>query len=176
MPHPDLAVAPVPSLRLARIVMLLVLAVPQVLTGAWAVLAPRSFYDDFPGIGPALVGRDGPFNAHLVTDAGAGFLAIGACVAIAALLGGRGRCRLALVTYLVLESPHATFHLLHRADGLSGPGELLGIGGVLSGVAVAVALLWWLRPTVATGHPGEAPTAPGPRTTDERADELIPTQ
>ena len=163
MSSPDLAAVPLPAPRLARIVMLLVLAVPQLLTGAWAVFAPQSFYDDFPGVGPALVGRDGPFNAHLVTDAGAGFLAIGACVAIAALLGGRARCRLALVTYLVLESPHATFHLLHRADGLSGAGELIGIGGVLSGVAVAVALLWWLHPTVATGRTGATPTAPGPR-------------
>ena len=143
---------------------MLLLALPQMLTGAWAVLAPRSFYDDFPGVGPALVGGDGPFNAHLVTDTGAGFLAIGACVAIAALLGGSGRCRLAVVTYLVLESPHATFHLLHRADGLSGTGELLGISGVLSGIVLAVALLWWLRPTAATGQPGKASMAAGPPT------------
>ncbi len=67
--------------------MVVFLAVPQLVTGAWAILRPAGWFADFPGIGPALVAAEPPFNRHLATDAGAGFLAIGVCLAVAVVFG-----------------------------------------------------------------------------------------
>jgi hypothetical protein len=38
--------------------------------GLWAQFAPRSFYDNYPGLGRAWVAVDGPYNEHLVRDVG----------------------------------------------------------------------------------------------------------
>jgi len=40
------------------------------LVGFWALLAPRSFYDDFPGGGRSWVSALPPYNEHLVRDVG----------------------------------------------------------------------------------------------------------
>ena len=48
-----------------------VIAAGSAVIGGWAQLFPRSFYDDFPGLGRAWVAMDGPFNEHLVRDVGA---------------------------------------------------------------------------------------------------------
>ena len=50
---------------------LLVLAVSALTVGLWALLVPRSFYDDFPLPGRAWVSTLGPYNEHLVRDVGA---------------------------------------------------------------------------------------------------------
>ena len=46
--------------------------------GAWALAAPRSFYDGFPmpGLLGAWVASDGPYNEHLVRDVGSLYLAL----------------------------------------------------------------------------------------------------
>ena len=36
--------------------------------GIWAGGAPRSFYENFPGLGMTWVSVDGPYNEHLVRD------------------------------------------------------------------------------------------------------------
>ena len=53
--------------------------------GVWALLAPRSFYDDYPGLGRAWVSVDGPFNEHLIRDVGALNLALAAMLLAAAI-------------------------------------------------------------------------------------------
>ena len=53
--------------------------------GVWATFATRSFYDDFPGLGRRWVAGDGPYNAHLASDAGLGFLAVGVVLLLAAI-------------------------------------------------------------------------------------------
>jgi hypothetical protein len=54
---------------------LVALAVPQVVTGTWALVDASHWFDHFPGFDPRLAAAEPPFNAHLATDAGAGFLA-----------------------------------------------------------------------------------------------------
>ncbi|SVC66508.1 uncharacterized protein METZ01_LOCUS319362, partial [marine metagenome] len=41
--------------RRSKRLILLVLGVPNVIAGAWAVLAPVNWYEDFPGWSPRLV-------------------------------------------------------------------------------------------------------------------------
>jgi len=59
------------------------LLVNQVTVGAWATVAPRSFFDDFP-LGRGWVASLPPYNVHLVRDVGG--LSLGFAVLFAALL------------------------------------------------------------------------------------------
>ena len=61
------------------------LGIPGAIVGVWAAFAPRSFYDDFPGLGQQWVSADGPFNEHLVRDVGELSLAL-ALVALLAVV------------------------------------------------------------------------------------------
>ncbi len=81
--------------------------------GAWALIAPRSFYDDFPGLGRAWVSADGPFNEHLVRDVGALNLAVAAVFVVAMVRLGRELVTIAGVVALVWGLPHAVYHLLN---------------------------------------------------------------
>ncbi|MEA3075620.1 MAG: hypothetical protein QOF60_528, partial [Actinomycetota bacterium] len=66
-----------------------------VLVGAWALAAPQSFFDSFPGGGRHWVSVDGPFNEHLVRDVGALNLAVALVLFVAAWKGGRTLVRTA---------------------------------------------------------------------------------
>ncbi|MDQ4068297.1 MAG: hypothetical protein M3203_02285 [Actinomycetota bacterium] len=61
------------------------LTVSFLIVGLWATLDPRGFHDGFPGGGRQWVAGDGPYNAHLVADAGVGFLAVGVVLLLAAV-------------------------------------------------------------------------------------------
>ena len=85
--------------------------------GAWALLAPRSFYELFPsaGFGP-WVGVDGPFNEHLIRDVGALYLALVGAGVVAAL-SRRADASIAVgAAWLVFSVPHFTYHLAHLHD------------------------------------------------------------
>jgi hypothetical protein len=94
-------------------VLLAIMAIGYVFVGAWAALAPRSFYDNFPGGGHEWVSVDGPFNEHLVRDVGTLNLAL-AAVAIAALVRpGRYLVQVIAGATLVYAAPHFLYHLFH---------------------------------------------------------------
>lgn len=98
---------------------LVVLGIPNAVAGGWAVVAPHSWFDRFPGWDPRLVAADPPYNAHLATDAGAGLLAAGLVVLVAAWLADRRSTQLALIAFLAFAVPHGGFHLLHDSPGLT---------------------------------------------------------
>src|SRR4051794_2047084 len=50
---------------------MLAVALPQAAVSIWALVAPRSFYRDFPGAGRHWLPPLGSFNEHLVNDYGA---------------------------------------------------------------------------------------------------------
>lgn len=119
------------------------LAVPQLVTGVWAVLSPRGWYDDFPGVGPALAAAEPPYNAHLITDAGAGFLATGGVLLGACLLGGVVEMRVAAAGYLLFVAPHLVYHALNPSPLLDAAGDVLNvvlIGAQVAGAVTLVAL------------------------------------
>jgi len=90
---------------------LLLLASASLVVGVWALLVPRSFYDDFPLPGRDWVSTLGPYNEHLVRDVGALNLALGVLLATAALPLERRLVRVSLAAYLVYAVPHFVFHL-----------------------------------------------------------------
>lgn len=94
-------------------VALVVLGVAFATVGLWAQLAPRSFYDDFPGLGRHWVTGDGPYNEHLVRDVGGLNLALVAMVLAALITGSVVVARVAGVAALVYSLPHAIYHSAH---------------------------------------------------------------
>lgn len=125
------------------------LALPQLVTGLWAVTAPRHWYETFPGFGPMLVAADPPFNAHLATDAGAGFLATGVVLVLAAAWGERRLVQVALGGVLAFAMAHLSYHSVNPAPGLTDAEDVVSAIGLVLATVIPLALLW------ATRRPGK---------------------
>jgi hypothetical protein len=94
-------------------VLLALMAVSSGFIGLWALLAPRSFYDDFPGAGRHWVSADGPYNEHLVRDVGGLNLALTVVAVVAAIVLVRVLVQTAAVATLVFAIPHFAYHAAH---------------------------------------------------------------
>ncbi|MGH9164136.1 MAG: hypothetical protein ACRDZW_01310 [Acidimicrobiales bacterium] len=143
------------------------LAVSGVVMGLWATVGPSSFYRDFPGGGRHWVAGDGPFNAHLTGDAGAGFLALGVVLLLAAVWMDARLIQAASVATVVHDLPHLLYHLRHPNDALSSVDRVLITGGIGFGLVLALLLLAMVTPRVGvperTGRgnlPGLSPARP----------------
>jgi len=96
-------------------VVLVLLAISATVVGAWAQLAPRSFFVNFPGGGRHWVAVDGGYNEHLVRDVGGLNLAL-AVVTIAAAVWLIPRLiQAATAAWLVYSVPHLIYHANHLA-------------------------------------------------------------
>ena len=132
--------SPVPDW--VRIGLVVLLAAPQLVIGLWAMIAPQRWFDSFPGVGPALVAGEPPFNQHLASDVGAAFFATGVALVLAAYWGSRRPVQLALATFVAFTIPHVGYHALNPAPGLSATADVANAGLLASGLGWA-ALLWW---------------------------------
>lgn len=139
--------------RWIRVGSIVTIALPQLVTGAWAVGAPRHWFDNFPGFGPMLVAAEPPFNAHLASDAGAGFLSAGIAVAVAAALGQRLLLMFALGIYAVGALPHVMYHAVNPAPDLSNTENFVSVLMLAIGLATAGVLAWGSKKTAQ--RPGE---------------------
>ncbi|HVF33538.1 MAG TPA: hypothetical protein VM933_10935 [Acidimicrobiales bacterium] len=139
--------------RIARVLLGLT-AIAYLVVGVWALVAPQSFYDSFPGGGRAWVSVDGPFNEHLVRDVGALNLAVATILVAAAWLGGAQLVRVAAVSALVWGVPHFLYHLGHL-DPLPTAGDRAANVVSLGSSVVAPAVVLWLarRRTGSTAAP-----------------------
>lgn len=113
--------------------------------GAWATLSPRHFYDGFPGGGRRWVAGDGPYNAHLASDAGAGFLAVGVVALLASLWMERRVTQAASMAAIVHALLHLVFHLNHPHPALDSVNTAMSNGGLALSVVVGVAVLVMAR-------------------------------
>jgi hypothetical protein len=100
------------SERLVRPILLL-LALGGLQVGLWLAISPRSFYDDFPGLGRVWVSVDGPYNEHAFRDFGDGQLAIAVVLLAAFVRPQRYLVRSAALAYLVGAVPHLLYHANH---------------------------------------------------------------
>jgi len=89
---------------------LVVIAAGSLFVGVWALAAPRSFYDDFPGAGRVWVAVDGPFNEHLVRDVGALNLSLAFVAAYALVTASVAVGRAAGGAALIFGVPHLAYH------------------------------------------------------------------
>jgi alkylhydroperoxidase family enzyme len=119
--------------------LLLALGIPQALIGLWALLAPRSFYDDFPAGTDGWVNPLGPFDEHLVTDVGALFVGLGVLLTIAAVGLQRRLVVAAAISWLIFSVPHLVWHSF-ELDRLS-TADAVGNAVTLAWTAVGGALV-----------------------------------
>ena len=92
---------------------LIVLAVQGLGLGLWSTISPRSFYDDFPGLGMSWIAPDGPYNEHLLRDFGALNLALGVLAVCAAIWLTRTVVAAAAIAWIVYSIPHIGYHVLN---------------------------------------------------------------
>ena len=107
--------------------------------GLWALLAPRPFYDSFPGAGRVWIAVDGPYNEHLTRDVGAFFAALGAVAVFALVDRSAGATRAAGLGVAVFSAPHVVYHLT-TADLLPAGDAIVNIAGLTLGLGLGVAL------------------------------------
>jgi hypothetical protein len=81
--------------------------------GAWQLLAPASFYADFPGLGHQWVNPDGPYNQHLLRDVGQGNAALGVVALVALLSREVWLARATGLAAIVANLPHQLYHQTH---------------------------------------------------------------
>jgi hypothetical protein len=124
------------SVRGQRITLGVLLLVALV-GGLWALLAPRSFYDDFPTSSMHWVATDGPYNRHLISDVGSMYLALAALTVAA--LARPALARLAGVVWLAFSVPHWIYHSAHL--GIYGTRDQVLNEVALVGVVILAALL-----------------------------------
>lgn len=135
-----------------RVVMLL-LGIPNLVTGGWALASPQGWFDDFPGWAPALVAAYPPFNEHLVVDAGAGLFASGLMMTVAAVWTKRDVAILASIAYLAFAFPHAVWHWVNPSDQLAASEDAVSTASlVLAVVGAALVLAWQWRRTDVKGE------------------------
>lgn len=121
-------------------VLLAILVISAAPLGLWATLAPRSFYDNFPGMGRHWVAIDGPYNHHLVSDFGALNLALCAVTIVALVTLQRTIVRTTAVAWLLYAIPHELYHATHIPDFGMGD-KIAQLSGLAIDIVVAIALL-----------------------------------
>lgn len=131
-----------------RLVALVVIAGGSAVVGLWALGFPRSFYDDFPGMGRVWVAVDGPYNEHLVRDVGALNLALAFVALLALVTRSTLVARAAGGAALVYGVPHLAYHLANL-DPLEGADAA---GVVVSLSIAALAGLLALLPDASAGE------------------------
>jgi hypothetical protein len=108
--------------------------------GLWALLAPRSFYDDYPGLGRVWVGVDGPYNEHLVRDVGGLDLALAVLLIAAAITVTRAMVLTAAIASLVWGLPHLVYHIANAGD-LDAGDAVASIGGLALFAVIPIMLI-----------------------------------
>jgi AhpD family alkylhydroperoxidase len=126
-----------------RKLLLLSIAVPTLATGAWAVVAPSSWHQSFPGLGRHWLPPFGAYNEHLARDFGGALLALGVLLMWTALSPGSPLRRVVPGAFLAFALPHFVFHLAHLGE-LPAADDAVNL--VLLGLSVAVPLALLVMP------------------------------
>ncbi len=116
------------------------LAVGAAFVGVWALAAPRSFFDEFPG-GPmgAWAGALPPYNEHLVRDVGALYFGFAVLFAWAARRPAAALVVPTCLAWVIVQIPHVAFHLAH-GDTLETGDEVMQAVSLVAFVVVATAV------------------------------------
>ena len=78
---------------------------------AWILIAPKGFYEDFPGGSAHWVSALPPYNEHLERDFGAAALGLAVLAGLAALWMERRVIQAAAISLVFAGVPHLAYHL-----------------------------------------------------------------
>jgi hypothetical protein len=90
---------------------LIYLAITVGVLAVWILVAPRGFYDDFPGGSVHWVSALPPYNEHLERDFGAASLGLALLAGLAAYWMDKRVIQAAAITLLAAGLPHLVYHL-----------------------------------------------------------------
>jgi hypothetical protein len=114
--------------------------------GAYAVLAPRHYFDNFP-VGMEWVAGDGPYNEHLMRDYGALNLAL-ASVAICALIFATRELVIATaISQIVYAVPHILYHIANSSLLGDSADKVGAIGGLTLNAVLGAVMLFYVYST-----------------------------
>ena len=119
---------------------LVAVAIPAAWVGIWALAAPRSFYDNFPGAGREWVAPLGPYDEHLVRDVGAFEFAFLGLAIFAFVTLDRRVVQATLVAFIVSTIPHLAYHAT-ATEPLSTLDNVLSLAGLAQSVVIPLLLL-----------------------------------
>jgi hypothetical protein len=118
----------------ARIGLALV-AAAQAEVGIWGEVAPRSFYENFPGFGRHWVAPVGPYDEHLLRDYASAEIALAVLLACAAIWFTRTVVLIAGASFLAGTLPHFIYHLT-TTDKLPSLDNAVSLGSFVVEMAV----------------------------------------
>lgn len=119
---------------------LLGLALPVVVIGGWALIAPRNWYRDFPVSSAHWISGLGAYQEHLVRDFGSLYLALGLLLVLAAVALDRLLVRAVLGASLVFQVPHFIFHAANTGP-FSTANNIVNLTLLGAGLVLTVMLL-----------------------------------
>lgn len=125
---------------------LALVAAAQAEVGVWGLVAPRGFFESFPGGAHHWVAALGSYNEHLVRDYAAAELGLAVLLIAAAARPSRMLVGAAGGAFLAATLPHLAYHLT-TTGSFSTADNLASLGGfVLEIVLVAAAMVLSNRP------------------------------
>jgi hypothetical protein len=133
---------------------LIYLAVTIGFVAIWILVAPRGFYDNFPGAGAHWVSALPPYNEHLERDFGAASLGLALLTGLAAYWMDKRVIQAAALTLLAAGLPHLIYHLTTTGHYSTGDNV-----ASLFGLALDVVLPLGLLYLVSDGAQRAAPAA-----------------
>jgi hypothetical protein len=120
---------------------LIYLAITIGVVAAWILLAPKGFYDTFPGGGSHWVSALPPYNEHLERDFGATGLGLAVLAALAAIWMDRRLVQAAAVSLFVAGLPHLGYHAT-TTDHYSTKDNIGSLIGLSLDVLLPLAILY----------------------------------
>ena len=133
-------------------------AVPSAMTGLWALLAPSSWWENFPGLGLVWLPATGDYNEHLARDYGGALLALAVLLIVLAVAPRTKLAVAAPATYLVWALPHLVYHVAN-VEQLSTGDNVVNLAILAGSVAVPAFLLLQRGDTPLSGRRAPAPAA-----------------
>jgi hypothetical protein len=137
---------------------LIYLAVTIGLVAAWILIAPRNFYDEFPGGSAHWVSALPPYNEHLIRDFGSAGLGLAVLALLAAVWMERRVVQAAAIALFAGSLPHALYHAT-TTESYSPGDNVASLGGLFVQTLLPVAILY-LASDRAQRRPASAPIEP----------------
>jgi hypothetical protein len=119
---------------------LIYMAIALGLVAAWILIAPKNFYDEFPG--PShWVSALPPYNEHLIRDFGSAGLGLAVLAALAAVWIQRRLVQAAAIALFLGSLPHAIYHSTTTED-YSTTDNIFSLGGLYLQVLLPLLILY----------------------------------
>jgi uncharacterized membrane protein len=120
---------------------LIYLAITIGLVAVWILIAPRNFYDEFPGGSAHWVSALPPYNEHLLRDFGSAGLGLTVLAVLAAIWMERRVVQAAAIALFAGSLPHALYHAT-TTESYSTRDNIFSLGGLFVQSLLPLAILY----------------------------------